>query len=52
MGAPEKGYLTLSNIHAPIDRVPKAHYSFEEHVSWFHPKDETPKHVAKTNDLF
>jgi hypothetical protein len=52
VGAPNNIYITLSNIHDPIDRRPKAHYRFEEHVSWFHPKDETPKTQAKTNQPY
>ena len=49
---PEKVYITLSNIHNPLDQAPKAHYRFDEHVSWFHPKDSTPKHIGTTSQLF
>lgn len=40
-------YVTVGSLDDPLDRVPDAHVSFEEHVPWFEPGDDLPKWKGK-----
>lgn len=48
--SPEKIYITVANLDAPLDREPDAHVSFEESPSWMHRSDDLPKFKGKTEE--
>lgn len=47
--APGRIYFTLSHLDGPLDQRPRAHYSYEERVDWFHVNDTLPKFREKTD---
>jgi len=48
--APEKIYITVSNLDGSLDREPDGHVSFEEHVPWLSVCDNLPKYRGKTKE--
>ncbi|MFO0550137.1 MAG: GFA family protein [Polyangiaceae bacterium] len=43
----DRMYVTVASIDGELGQQPSAHVSFEEHVSWFHPRDLVPKYRGK-----
>ena len=43
-------YVAVANLLDPIDRLPQAHVSFEERVSWLILDDGLPKYRGKTEE--
>lgn len=49
--APDKVYVTVSNLIGPLDRAPDAHVSFEEKVKWLATTDHLPKYLGKSDQV-
>lgn len=46
----DRVYVTAGSLVTPLDRVPAAHVSYEEHLPWVRVPDGLPKHRGKTDE--
>jgi hypothetical protein len=48
--APGRIYLTAASLEGPLDRIPSAHYSFEEQVGWGSVDPHLPRFRGKSEE--
>jgi hypothetical protein len=45
---PDELHIALASFLTPIDRKPKLHAYYDQHVDWFEPNDDLPKQSSRS----